>query len=1269
MGAGFSALYRMVRSRRWTLVVLLAVWAVFVVFSLPRLRPVNDLFQALPADPQVQRFREVLGSAPGADRLMVGFTAREGTPVDSAIAASDRFVHAVRQGPLADRLVQVDNTPDPQWFDAAVEVALADLPAFADTAALTRLTTLDDAGLDSLMNAVRARLLSPGGMVQERLVLGDPAHLLGGHLRALRARSDLGGVDGSSGVLLDRSGTTAVVLLRPRPALPDTALDHLVDALRVRMTAACGGGVEAEVFGPAAIARANNLRVAADSRLTTAVSVVLFVLLLLLGFYRKWSMPLLVLLPAAFGLLNALAVLAWVAPAVSAIALGVSATLLGIALDYALHHFTHLRHGRDAERTVRDIAQPLLLGSATTVLAFLALRTLGSPLLRDLGLMAALMLASAALFTLVVLPHVPVRWAGPAPARHTQTPPAAWRRRAAAWSPLVVLVVTVLLWPFVDRVRFEDDPERLSYMPASMRDLRDRLFGAGGDLRTVFIVTEAADEEQARTAAGRAVERLRHAGPAPFVTLVSPTDLLPSAQARQQARMRWTRTLQGLDTAAFRQRFDRAADRAGFAPGAFAPLLHALAGAPAAPVDSATRALLEEGAVTRTPDGRVRCLALARVRPGDEDRVRALLDGSGSEVLHRGLLGDRLKALVGDDLQRILWTTALLVFAALLLTYGRIEPAVITFLPMLLSWVWILGLCGLFDIPFNMVNVLVCTFIFGLGDDYCLFTSSGILNRYRDGSDDLPAIRAGVVLSVASTVIGTGVLLFARHPALRSIALLSVVGMLCILVISLTVQPVLYRWLITGRAARGRLPFTLRTLLISLFAFVYFLAGCLVQLAVLPLVALAPIPRETKRRVFGRSLMLFTRSLVYVMVNVRKDVQDFRPALRQGPAVLIANHASFVDILVMLMVHPRTLMMTNRWVWNSPFFGAFVRFTGFVRSEDDIATNTARVADAVRRGWSLVVFPEGTRSRDGRIGRFHKGAFHIAQQLQLPIVPVLLHGVGHAMAKGDAMLKDTTITMRTLPAVQPDDPRFPQEPLKDRTRAIAGWFKKEHEALCTAIETPSFFRRQLVRAYTYKGPVLEWYVRIKTRIDARLDDRIHALLPRTGDIVDLGCGYGPLTYLLHWSAPGRRLLGVDHDADKVAVAGHGLLRGPHLRFEQADLRSYDPPAADAYLLKDVLHYLPTARQEALLAHCAGALRPGGVIVVRDGFTGDAQRHARTRWTERFSTGLGFNKATAPLTFMARHDLERMATTHGLRLEWVDDGSITSNALAALYKPA
>ncbi|MBP6697082.1 MAG: 1-acyl-sn-glycerol-3-phosphate acyltransferase [Flavobacteriales bacterium] len=1254
---------------RW--IALLALWAGFVAISLPRLRMEEDLFEALPSDPVVDRFRELLGSTAGADRVIVGFSAAEGISLDSALAAADRFVQhwSVEEG--TGPIEQVENGPDPALFDVLLTHSLAHLPLLADTIALRSLAVMDSAQVDSLVGKIHEALLAPSGMALEPLLMGDPAGTLTPFFRRMRSQADLGGIRADQGVYTDRTGRTAFVLVRPAKGLSDQQRQDLVLQLRGSMRSLTPAGVKGEVFGKDAIALDNRSRIQQDARTTMAVALAL-ILALLWWYYRKWSLPFLFLLPAAFGMLNAMAVVAWVAPGISAIALGVAATLLGIALDYSFHFFTHLRHSRNVSDTLRDIASPLLLGCLTTVLAFLSLRLLNAQLLRDLGLLAGLMLSSAALFTLVVLPHlIGQGWKEHSPAPSLE-PSARWSRLSRRWSPVAVVLITLALLPFTDRVRFEQDPEKLSYMSPAVRDLRSRVFDSEADLQTVFLVTEDRDAQRAMHELETAVDALRGVVEPPFTALVAPTDALPSEPARRADLDRWTRIFPRARVVALRRSFALAAERHGFNVDAFEPFLRRLddpmRAASAPEVDPAVRGLFE-GLMVRTNEGTLRCTALARASAGQVEEIERVLGAqAGVEVLHRGALGDQLQRLIGDDLQRTLLLTSLLVFFTLLISYGRIELALITFLPMLLSWIWILGLCGLLGIPFNMVNIVVCTFVFGLGDDYCIFTSSGILARYRSGSDDGPTIRASVILSAITTIIGTGVLILAEHPALRSIAFLSVTGMLSILFISLTVQPLLYRWMITGRAAKGKFPFTLRSLLISLFAFVYFVIGCLVQLVFLPVVYILPMAKETKRGVFGRSLMIFTRSLVYVMANVRKDIVDFRAEVERTPSLVIANHSSFVDILVMLMVFPRTVMMTNRWVWNSPFFGAFVRFTGFIRSEDDVETNTTHVRELMSRGWSVVIFPEGTRSPDGRIGRFHKGAFHMAAALQAPIVPVLLHGVGYSMPKSDAMLKDGTITMRTLTSIAPGDPRFTGE-LKERTKAISAWFKERYTELRDAREAPSYFREQLIRNFTYKGPVLEWYIRIKSRIDARLDDRIHALLPREGRIVDLGCGYGPLAFLLHWSGPGRTILGVDHDAGKIAVATHCFGRGPQLTFAQADLTTYAPPAAEAYVLKDVLHYVPADAQRRLLGLCAARLAPGGMIIVRDGFTDDTGRHQRTRWTERFSTGLGFNKTKGALHFMGRSFIHEVAQTSGLAVDWVDEGTVTSNALVVLRKHA
>src|SRR5207249_4531846 len=126
-------------------------------------------------------------------------------------------------------------------------------------------------------------------------------------------------------------------------------------------------------------------------------------------------------------------------------------------------------------------------------------------------------------------------------------------------------------------------------------------------------------------------------------------------------------------------------------------------------------------------DGNVSLISSIKTTPENLKEVYATLSVFPDvTVFDRQFITNRLVQAVGQDFSFITLCSSLLVLAALFLTYGRIELAMITFLPMIISWIWILGIMSLLSIKFNIVNVILSTLVFALGDDYCIFTTDAL---------------------------------------------------------------------------------------------------------------------------------------------------------------------------------------------------------------------------------------------------------------------------------------------------------------------------------------------------------------------------------------------------------------------------------------------------------------------------------------------------------------------------------------------------------------
>jgi len=188
-----------------------------------------------------------------------------------------------------------------------------------------------------------------------------------------------------------------------------------------------------------------------------------------------------------------------------------------------------------------------------------------------------------------------------------------------------------------------------------------------------------------------------------------------------------------------------------------------------------------------------------------------------------------------------------------------------------------------------------------------------------------------------------------------------------------------------------------------------FLLVCLLVGAREPLMAL------------GKAAMRLSRRVLDIPLDVR-GLEGVDPA---RPAIFMANHLSFLDPLVLFVLIPqpvRAIMKAS--IARIPAVGPGMRYAGFVTVlRKGGQEGKARIDQAVRlmraRGYSFMVFPEGTRSRDGLLGRFRRGGFFLALASGAPIVPVAVRGTYEMMPRGRWYVARGRIRVDFLPAVPP----------------------------------------------------------------------------------------------------------------------------------------------------------------------------------------------------------------------------------------------------------
>lgn len=1246
----------------------------FISIGISRLKINESIFSTLPKGKSFEHLNTLIENKNISNQVIFSIKVNDENDADAISHLASSFADSLRNAAKNHLTKIISSRPD--ISENIYDYFYQNFPSLIDSSYYNSLN--DRLTADSMKVSLISsynQLVSPGNSFLKKYLLNDPIFITGKFFKNLNTISN------SEGIIIDDeivySQNKKQILITAKTINEDDNSNNNI-ALYEQLEKFKNNWNKIHVnntmdyFGTFAIAAENAIQVKKDTLLTISLSLTL-ILLILFFYYKRILIPIYFFLPAIFGSSFALGVIGFLRPEISAISLATGAIMLGIIVDYSFHFFTHLRHTRSIQLTIKEISAPLLTGSFTTITALGALCFANSEILQDFGLLAALSLSGAAIFTLSGLPVLLQLFAfdysriSEEP-KFFKLPNIIHKYRVVCIS--IIFILTFIFLYSAKNVRFDSDLSSMSFHSEELKNKEEQLTGINPQSeKKIYLFAIDKNQDRACATNFQLFEKLVELKTKGEInSFQSSAQFLIPDELKKNREKQWKDFWDKKKYKTF-ETINKTADSIGFSNSAFIHFEEWInrKNISERKNDTLLQTIGLDNLVLLEKEKSTFISTLV-VKDENLNNVKAQLRNiNGVEIFDRAEMATSLLSLVKNDFNYLLWVSASIVFFTLLLIYGRIELTLLAFLPMAISWVWILGIAALAKIEFNFVNVVISTFVFGLGDDYSIFTTDGLLNKYKYKKKSLNSYTSAIILSAVTTMVGLGVLFFAKHPAIHSIAAISVLGIVCILFLSLVLQPILFDFFVQNRIEKKKSPVALSEFLYSIFEFSYWIIVCLLFYIILAILFLFPAPKKRKTKFLNHLISFFGWTVVYFELQVKKRIFNRENLILKKPSIIIANHSSFLDILLMILLNHKIILLVKKWVYHSPLFGFPIRYAGYIYTENDSGENMEKIKQRLADGYSLMIFPEGTRSIDGEINRFHKGAFYLSQELKLDITPILIYGASYVLPKNDYIVRQGQLNLKCLPRIKHDDAAWGTT-YKERTKNVSTYFKSEYRKFKDERETPLNLWPRIFKNYIFKGPIVEWYIRIKFKLESRNFEFYNEQIGNRNNILDIGCGYGYLSLYLHYKNENRKISGIDYDEEKIHLAENCYDKNENVSFTFADARTFSFEKQDVIFLNDVLHYLSKDNQQMVLDKCVDALNENGIIFIRDGITDFARKHETTKLTEFMSTKIfKFNKKEGEFHFPSIDFIKSFAEKNKFGFEMKEHSKGTSNVLFILRK--
>ena len=828
------SLYRYFRNHQFVCWTSMAALFIFFGWFATRIHLEEDIDKLMPSSRNEDgTMKLAFADLKIKDKTFLLFEAEnDSATVDSLIMVCDEFIDSLmvkdgKDSTIADAFYRI---PDELMLDG-VDYLTEHLPAYIDTAAYQKFDSLlTREHFAEQMEQNRDELQGEFGEMFPELIQLDPMGM-----RNVLADMALGGLLSSTGnyKTVDShffvpDSTVCIAFITPRFSATNTgqgaAMFEMINQL-IKQFEASHPEVRISYHGTPASGFYNSTQIKRDLT-TTITGAVILVLIFLFFCFRKsckgkgLAFPFLLFLPVVFGTLFGLTMMFWIRGQFSLLALGIGGVVLGVALSYVLHVLTHQQYVGNTEQMLRDQVKPVCLGCLTTIGSFAGLIFIKTELLKDFGLFAAFAILGTTFFSLTYLPQMLDRLMNKPEEDKDKGMVAngrlwGWMNRVNAIpfdrkKPLIATLVVVALVGvvayFIGGTNFDADMHNLGYEDEltehSEQLLRQKTYT--GDKQKYFASQGKTMEEAVENfeVLDKKLDSLKTLGLVKdynrmnqvFIPLREQQMRIdawkeywtPERLGKVRALIAQTAPLAGLRAEAFQTFFD--AVEADYDPD---PLYEADI------IPQGYQSTMME----QSYGGDYLCFTSVRcandsVRSSESDYMRicnAVASHPNLLVLDTYYYTTDTLMQMSEDFNVLQWLSMLFVLVVLLASFHfNVKNTLLAFMPILLSWLIVLGAMNLFGMRFNLISIIISTFIFGIGVDYSIFVMNGLTDPDQQ---KLQYHKTAIFLSAFTLVVTVSSMLLAQHPAIKSVGFSTLVGLISAVILSYVLQPAIYRWL------------------------------------------------------------------------------------------------------------------------------------------------------------------------------------------------------------------------------------------------------------------------------------------------------------------------------------------------------------------------------------------------------------------------------------------------------------------------------------------